>query len=110
MNMTKTKIMWFNNKPIKAEHISSDVNNYSICIDGTNIGIVNAYTYLGVELDCLLSFDKHLDSVVNKVIQTLYIFRKIRRFISIKLQSLYTSKWYVPYWNVVILYIIVVRN
>ena len=44
--------------------------------------MVNTYIYLGVELDCLLSFKKHLHSVVNKVTQKLYVFRKIRRFIS----------------------------
>ena len=43
---------------------------------------IKYYSYLGVELDCFLSYDKHLDNVVNKASQKLYIFRKIRRFIS----------------------------
>ena len=83
MNMKKTKIMWFNRVPAKEERIDFDNNNCTIRIDGTNNGLVNTYTYVGVELDCLLTFDKHLDSVVNKVIQKLYIFRKIRRLISL---------------------------
>ena len=33
-------------------------------------------------MDHILSYDKHLDSVSNKTTQKLYIFRKIRRFIS----------------------------
>ena len=35
-----------------------------------------------MELDDRLSCDKHLNNVVNKTTQKLYIFRKIRRFIS----------------------------
>ena len=38
--------------------------------------------YLGVDLDHMLSYDSHLDSVLNKTTQKLYIFRKIRRFIT----------------------------
>ena len=41
------------------------------------------YQYLGVDLDSMLSYDKFLDSVVNKTTQKLHVFRKIRRFISI---------------------------
>ena len=56
-------------------------NTDAITIDGSQIDIVNTM-YLGVELDCSLSCDKHLRNVGNKASQKLYIFGKTRRFIS----------------------------
>ena len=78
MNMKKTKIMWFvNNHDVDVVN-----NNYVISVNDIPLSRVYSYLYLGVELDDALSFDKQLDSVVNKTTQKLYIFRKIRRFIS----------------------------
>ena len=45
---------------------------------------VQSYLYLGVELDSVLSFDKHLDTVISKCNQKLYIFRRVRRYIGEK--------------------------
>ena len=78
MNMKKTKVMWFESK-------ESDINtdrDYLISINGSLLSRVLSYPYLGVELDHVLSYDKLLENVVNKTTQKLYIFRKIRRFIS----------------------------
>ena len=78
MNMKKTKIMWFEqNNIIDVPNIS-----YSINIEGVELSRVYNYMYLGVDLDHMLSYDSHLDSVLNKTTQKLYIFRKIRRFIT----------------------------
>ena len=78
MNMKKTKIMWFENNT-KQDGAGDD---YTIYIDGTSLSRVTSYQYLGVELDEFLAYDKHLSNVVNRTTQKLYIFRKIRRFIS----------------------------
>ena len=78
MNMKKTKIMWFESNDAK-NNVHKD---YLINIDGTLLSRVYSYPYLGVELDHALSYDKHLDNVVNKTTQKLFIFRKIRRFIN----------------------------
>ena len=77
MNMKKTKTMWF----VNSYHTNDADTNYSISINGVSLSRVYNHLYLGVDLDYGLSFDKHLDSVVNKTTQKLYIFRKIRRFI-----------------------------
>ena len=70
--------MWFvNNHDVDVVN-----NNYVISVNDIPLSRVYSYLYLGVELDDALSFDKQLDSVVNKTTQKLYIFRKIRRFIS----------------------------
>ena len=53
-----------------------------LSINGVSLSRLYSYLYLDVELDHILSYDKHLDSVSNKTTQKLYIFRKIRRFIS----------------------------
>ena len=80
MNMKKTKMMWFENTDKKTYPDA----NYTVSIDGSVLSRVYSYQYLGVELDSELSYDKHLDQVVNKTTQKLFIFRKIRRFISQK--------------------------
>ena len=78
MNMKKTKTMWFEAK--KEANVSC--KDYEVIVNGTALSRVYSYLYLGVELDDTLSYDKHLKNVVNKTTQKLYIFRKIRRFIS----------------------------
>ena len=78
MNMKKTKIMWFG-----VSNIADDAMSDTICIAGSMIERVYTYPYLGIELDSVLSFDKHLDNVVSKCSQKLYIFRKVHRFISV---------------------------
>ena len=54
----------------------------NISINGVILSRVYNYLYLGVDLDHALSYDKHHDNVVTKTTQKLYIFRKIRRFIT----------------------------
>ena len=77
MNMKTTKTMWFG-----TNSDNENVEYENINISGNTIERVCSYHYLGVELDSNLTFDKHLDNVVSKCNQKLYIFRKIRRFIS----------------------------
>ena len=78
MNMKKKKIMWLENNTQ-----SNIVNtNYLVSVNNVLLSRVYSYLYLGVEYDHTLSYDKHLENVVNKTTPKLYIFRKIRRFIS----------------------------
>ena len=77
INMKKTKIMWFGMDNDKEDGSSSDnIHIANVCIER-----VWSYPYLGIELDARLSFDKHLDNIVSKCNQKLYVFRKIRRFV-----------------------------
>ena len=78
MNMKKTKVMWFKNTD-KSPTLEVE---YEISIMGNLLSRVYSYQYLGIELDSTLSYDKHLESVVNKSTHKLCVFRKIRRFIS----------------------------
>ena len=81
MNMKKTKIMWFGRNVVESDtQFAFD----TIAIAGNKIEHVQSYLYLGVELDSVLSFDKHLDTVISKCNQKLYIFRRIRRYIGEK--------------------------
>ena len=78
MNMKKTKTMWF-----EAKQLYNVANrDYEVIINGTVLSRVYSYLYLGVELDDNLTYDKHLTNVVNKTTQKLYIFRKVRKYIS----------------------------
>ena len=43
--------MWIGSAPFP-------VNCDTICIDGPYIDRMNSYSYLGVKLDCLLTYDK----------------------------------------------------
>ena len=77
MMMKKTKIMWFGTNSFNENAEYENIN-----ISDINIERVYSYHYLGVELGSNLTLDKHLDSVISKCNHKLYIFRKIRRFIS----------------------------
>ena len=61
MNMKKTKTMWV--KKSKLENAES--GDYEITINGSTLSHVYSYFYLGVEIDDGLSYDKHLNTVVN---------------------------------------------
>ena len=67
MNMKKTKIMWFE----RSNRVDVLNTNYSINVEGVDLSRGYNYMYLGVDLDHMLSYDSHLDSVVNKTTQKL---------------------------------------
>ena len=46
--------MWIGSAPFPVDKGNCD----TICIDGSYIDRMNSYSYLGVKLDCLLTYDK----------------------------------------------------
>ena len=72
VNMKKTKVMWFERNEIDRYN----VKDFNFIIDDTILSRVCNYQYLGVDLDSMLSYEKFLDSVVNKTTQKLHVFRK----------------------------------
>ena len=106
MNMKKTKTMWIKNSKLQ----NAESGDYEITVNGSILSRVYSYLYLGVEIDDGLSYDKHLNTVVNKTTQKLYIFRRIRRYITQSTAILVYKQMILPFWNIAISYSIVVRR
>lgn len=82
LNVQKTKSMIISNK--------KNLNNteLKIEIEGIEIEKVDVFKYLGVHIDCKLSFKEHIDNVVKKVA------RKYGMLIRLKSQLTFWSKIY----------------
>ena len=77
INAQKTKFMIFGTRSkVKA------AKRTNLVISGTSIQQVPSYKYLGFTLDSVLSFSNHVTSLLNTNTHKMYIFGKIRRFIT----------------------------
>ena len=77
INTKKNKFMIFGtrSKVKKAKNLKLDINNHPL-------QQVPTYKYLGLTLDSVLSYSKHISTVINTVSHKAYILSKIRRFIT----------------------------
>ena len=77
INIKKTKFMIFGTRSrIKK------AKNIKITISGQHLQQVPSYKYLGVTLDSVLTYSKHISTVLNTVSHKAYILSKIRHFIT----------------------------
>ena len=56
LNLSKTKVMFFG-----TTRTLQGVNDNTFNFESNSIEIVDSYKYLGLMLDCKLSFDKHVN-------------------------------------------------
>ena len=75
INVTKTKNMTLCSK---YKMLGYNEKKTQICKGDSIVGHVQSYTYLGVDIDSMLSFDIFLKSTIRKVNYILYLFSKIR--------------------------------
>ena len=68
-------------------------------IDDTKLHYVNQFNYLGIKLDSTLTFESHANETVRMVAHKLFIFSKIRKYITVQQAiTIYRSK-IVPYFD-----------
>ena len=81
LNVTKTKELVLGN---------SQQNNLDlVIINNTNVERVDCFKYLGTHIDNKLNFDTHVNSVIKKCKQRMYLLRKLKSFdVSQKMLSL----------------------
>lgn len=92
LNVSKTNYIVFGNK-----HISSDINQFKLCLDGNILQRTSSTKFLGVFLDEKMRWNQHLNHVSNKVSRGIGILGRLRKILpSDALLTLYYSLVY-PY-------------
>ena len=61
-NMDKTKVMVFG-----SPKVFSNVSEPNIVLDNVPLEVVSGYKYLGISLDCQLSYNVHVNKLIGSV-------------------------------------------
>ena len=94
ININKTKVMLFGTRNMLKRGTWHD-----IYIDGTKLQYVNHFNYLGIKVDCALTFELHASECIKMVSHKLYLLARIRKFITTEQAiTIYRSKT-VPYFD-----------
>ena len=89
LNVSKTKFMIFNRK-IKKKENNSETS--SICINNTPIQKVSSIKFLGVFIDCDLSWKDHINYIEGKIARNIGILNRNKNILkSNTLYSLYCT-------------------
>ena len=94
INIKKTKVMNFGskNKVKKARNITIKIKNEIL-------GIVPTYKYLGIHLDQTLNFKYHLDTLLKLINHKLYMFSKIRKYLTVTSAITIYKTMILPYFD-----------
>ena len=60
---------------------------------------VQSHKLLGLVIDCDLSWNKHADHVIKKVNKSIFIFKKIKRFLSLNNRHLFCNAYILPHMD-----------
>ena len=94
ININKTKVMLFGTRNMLKRGIRND-----IFINNTKLQYVNHFNYLGIKLDCSLTFELHAAESLRMVAHKLYLMGMMRTFITTEQAiTIYNSK-IVPYFD-----------
>lgn len=81
LNVSKTKGMIVTTK-YKYKFLDLDKIDLHIC--NCRIDIVRIYKYLGLTIDCLLSFDEHFNYMQKKISKKLFFLSRVGKFLSME--------------------------
>ena len=100
-NKLKSLLICLDGENYKHSFGVKKTNNCDININISNetLQIVPTYKYLGIHLDQTLSYDYHLKYVINNISHKLYVFSKIRRFLSEKAALDVYKTMILPYFD-----------
>ena len=94
INIKKTKVMRFGtSNKIKKE------KKLNLFINGEKIGNTPTYKYLGINLDQTLNFKYHTENLMNTINHKLYMFSKIRRYLTVQSAISIYKTMIVPYFD-----------
>ena len=80
VNVKKCELMFIGTQQ-RLKYVQNDLANCHIYIDGNEIKQVKSCKYLGVVIDHNLTWNKHIDLVMNKVVKNMYLLRRLRPYI-----------------------------
>lgn len=84
LNVNKTNFMIFSTKQNK------NMPEVTISIGQNDIEQINHTTFLGIEVDCHLSWDNHVEKILTKICSGLYILKRMSFLCNLKtLKSIY---------------------
>jgi hypothetical protein len=92
LNGNKSKAMIFHTKQRKVEPIHIE-------IDGLSIEFVNHFNYLGIDLDCHLSWKIHTDKISKKISKTIGIMTRLKHFLPDYIMLTLYNSLISPYLN-----------
>ena len=94
VNINKTKVMLFGTRNMLKKGKRNDT-----FINAIKLQYVNHFNYLGIKLDCSLTFELHASESLKMVSHKLYLLSKVRKFITTEQAiTIYKSK-IVPYFD-----------
>lgn len=100
INIKKTEIMYFHSS---RKTISITV---PVTLSNQTLVVTDTYKYLGIQLDSHLTYKNHANNLTNKLKQKIYVYNKIRRYLThtisnIYLHSIILSKlsYCIPIWS-----------
>ena len=94
ININKTKVMLFGSRNMLKRGTRND-----IFINETKLQYVNRFNYLGIKLDSSLTFKLHASECLRMVAHKLYLFGRIKKYITTEQAiTIYKSK-IVPYFD-----------
>ena len=86
LNIEKTKLICFRKKGIDIDE------DFEICLNGEKLQLVDSAQFLGMTIDCHLSWEKQCQEVANKVSRTTGILGRLKNFLpNCALQTIYDS-------------------
>lgn len=80
VNTSKTKFMLFTPSPNRKQP-NKHTAPFSLVLDGVELSFVRVYRYLGVDLDCHLTMESHVERIIGRVRTLLYNVAKLRYYI-----------------------------
>ena len=85
LNVNKTKYMLY----FKHPKVTNDLN---LSINNNYISRVNAFNFLGLQMNCNLNWNNHIEYISNKIMRTTGMLHRIKEYIpSTILRSLYNT-------------------
>jgi len=85
LNINKTKYMIFTNNEIKTDHLSLTIENITL-------EQVSSYKFLGIHIDCRMSWECHISYINKKIACGLYALNSLKHFLpSYNLTMIYLS-------------------
>ena len=87
LNVGKTKLICFRKKGVAIDEVQ-----FEICLNDEKIKIEDSASFLGMTIDCHLTWEKHCQEVSNKVSRTTGILGRLKNFLpSSALKTIYDS-------------------
>ena len=73
-----------------------DINVFDVVCNGSRLGHVDCYSYLGIKIDRNLTFEKQMDATISKVNIRLVTFAIIRKFMDNATSCLVSKQTILP--------------